>query len=49
MQSYSHEIDWLKARVSQEPGSMFYARLADRYLKNNCLDQAIECAEKAAF
>jgi tetratricopeptide (TPR) repeat protein len=28
---------------------MFYARLADRYLKNNQIDQAMENAEKAAL
>jgi len=49
MQSFAHEIDWLKSRVSQDPASMFYARLADKYLQNNDVDQAIEHAEKAAL
>ncbi len=49
MQSFSHEIDWLKSRISQDPASMFYARLADRFLKNNDVDEAIEVAEKATL
>ncbi|MBN1560723.1 tetratricopeptide repeat protein [candidate division KSB1 bacterium] len=49
MQSYASEIEWLRQKVSEEPASMLYARLADRYLKVSEIGQAIECAEKGVL
>ena len=47
MQNYANEIEWLQAKITENPASMFYARLADRYLQMNEIDQAIEYAEKS--
>lgn len=49
MQSYAGEIEWLKAKVSENPASMFYSRLADRYLQIHNIEQAMECAEKSVL
>ncbi|MBN1465406.1 tetratricopeptide repeat protein [candidate division KSB1 bacterium] len=46
MQSYASEIEWLRSKVSEDPASMLYARLADRYLQVSEIGQAVECAEK---
>ncbi|MBN1480440.1 hypothetical protein EH223_20495 [candidate division KSB1 bacterium] len=49
MQSYASEIEWLKSKVSENPASMLYARLADRHLKINEIDRATEYAEKSVL
>lgn len=48
MTNISSEIEWLKSKVKENPASMLYARLADRYLQMHEIDQAIEYAEKGA-
>jgi len=48
MQSYASEIEWLQKQLHQNPASMLYARLADRFLQINEYDRALEYAEKGA-
>ena len=46
MHSYAEEIEWLKQKVSKNPASMLYARLAERYLQIHEIERAVEFAEK---
>jgi tetratricopeptide (TPR) repeat protein len=39
-QSVVEEISWLKGKIEQNPGSMLYARLADRYLQMDEIENA---------
>jgi tetratricopeptide (TPR) repeat protein len=41
-QNFSDEIAWLKNRISENPSSMLFARLAERYLQLAETDHAIE-------
>jgi tetratricopeptide (TPR) repeat protein len=41
-QNFSDEIAWLKSRISENPSSMLFARLAERYLQLAETDHAIK-------
>ena len=47
MHSYAEEIEWLKHKVDENPASMLYARLAERYLRIHEVERAVEFAEKS--
>ena len=49
MQKYIGEIDWLRKKVHENPSSMLYSRLAERYLLLKEFDRAVEFAEKGAI
>ncbi|RPI03524.1 MAG: hypothetical protein EHM72_01300 [Calditrichaeota bacterium] len=49
MQKYVGEIDWLRKKVHENPSSMLYSRLAERYLLLKEFDRAVEFAEKGAI
>lgn len=38
--NYTEEIAWLRTKLEQNPNSMLYARLADRYIQMNEVDTA---------
>jgi tetratricopeptide (TPR) repeat protein len=43
---YVEDISFLEQRIKNNPESMMFARLADRYLDNNQTDKAIELCEQ---
>ncbi len=43
---YAEDISFLEQRIKNNPESMLFARLADRYLNNNQTDKAIELCEQ---
>lgn len=46
IENYSEEISWLKGQLDLNPKSMLFARLAERYLQMNEIDQAISVCKK---
>ena len=46
MKNYPDEIKWLQKRMDDNPNSILFARLAERYLKNNEIDRAIQICDR---
>ncbi len=46
IENYSQEISWLKGQLDLNPKSMLFARLAERYLQMDEINQAINVCKK---
>jgi len=46
IENYSDEISWLKEQLDLNPKSMLFARLAERYLQMDEIDQAINVCKR---
>ncbi len=46
MKNNTNEIKWLQKRINDNPNSILFARLAESYLKDNNVDQAIQICER---
>ncbi|NOY61094.1 MAG: tetratricopeptide repeat protein [Calditrichaeota bacterium] len=46
IENYSEEISWLKGQLNLNPKSMLFARLAERYLQMDEIDQAINVCKR---
>ncbi|MBN2410948.1 hypothetical protein JXQ31_04595 [candidate division KSB1 bacterium] len=46
MKNNTDEIKWLQRRMGDNPNSILFARLAENYLKNNNVDQAIQICDR---
>jgi len=46
MKNYADEIKWLQKRLDDNPNTILFARLAERYLKKEEIDRAIQICER---